>query len=481
MNTLWQRVHEHADGPAVIDEAGTHTYGDLVGDATRLANWLADQGVGAGDVVAVQLPNRYETVVVALAVFARGAVLNPLLPNYRANELGHAFRAAPPKVVFSPATYRDFDHESLIRGLTDATHVVVGDLPLTGDPTTAHGGAEPSAVSELIFTSGTEATPKGILHTEESTNAGVESVREALLVGPRDVVWMPSPLGHSTGFNFGARFALYHGLPLVLQDRWDPSTAIELIERFGCTYTLAATTFLQDVVTELERRGDRLDGMSRFCCGGAPVPPELVARADAVGIGVLRLYGSTEALVVTVNRPDTALDLRQHTDGRPVPGAEVRLADDGEIEVRTTQGAIGYLNDPERTAATFLPGGWVRSGDLGVLDVHGHLTIVGRKKELVIRGGMNIAPREIEELLLRVPGVDRCAVVGKPDARLGESVCAFVTVEPDASVDLGTAVEHLTKAGLAAYKLPQELRVVDALPMTASGKIQKHVLREWLQ
>ncbi|HEX7096840.1 MAG TPA: AMP-binding protein, partial [Acidimicrobiales bacterium] len=225
--------------------------------------------------------------------------------------------------------------------------------------------------------------------------------------------------------------------------------------------------------------------------GGAPVPPELVAAAEELGVGVLRLYGSTEALVVTCNRRDAPREQRLHTDGMPLPGVELRIrADDGrlcppgergEIEIRSWQRAVGYFDDPERTAATFLDDGWVRSGDLGVLGEDGSLAIVGRKKEIIIRGGLNITPREIEEMLLRFDEVERCAVIGLPDPRLGERVCACVCLRPGATLGFEDMVERLRAAGLATYKLPQVLHVLDELPATASGKIQKHVLQAQLQ
>jgi acyl-CoA synthetase (AMP-forming)/AMP-acid ligase II len=484
--------------------ARTHTRAQVIADANALALRLERQGARPGDVVSVQLPNRYEAVVVALATFRLGMILNPLLPNYRTKELDYVFRKAAPRVVVTPNEYRGHDHVAMIDDLRaslpdDFIHLVVDDgdellrsLRADADTSSAPSSAPPiaAAVSELIFSSGTEASPKGVMHTEQTTNAGVRSVRDFLELGPGDVVWMPSPVGHSTGFNFGLRLALYHGLPLVLQDRWDAAVAVDLVRDHRCTYTLAATTFLQDMVDELTRRGERLEHLGRFACGGAPVPPELVAAAADRGIGVLRLYGSTEALVVSCNRPDTPLDARLHTDGIALPGVELRTrADDGrlckpgepgEIEVWSWQNAVGYFDDPERTAATFTNDGWVRSGDLGVLSEDGALSIVGRKKEIIIRGGLNITPREIEELLLAFDEVERCAVVGLPDKRLGERVCACVCLRPGTSLEFDVMVERLKAAGLAIYKLPQLLHVVDALPMTASGKIQKHVLKAQL-
>ncbi len=491
--TLSGRVRAHAASApgrvAVVDRDGgrRHSYAELGRDVSGVVAWLEERGVGAGDVVSIQLPNWYEFVVAAVAVQALGAVINPLLPVYRRRELLHVFTVAAPKVIFTPSTYRGHDHVAATREViaesgSSIEHVVVEDgLPSSAGGPWPQAGAD--AVSEIIFTSGTEAAPKAIMHTEQTANFSVRVAHADLGMGPGDVVWMPSPIGHSTGFNYGVRFALYHGLPLVLQDRWDAGVALDLVSAEGATYTLASTTFLQDLVGEAERRGGRLGSLSRFGCGGAPVPPELVRRAAASGIGVLRLYGSTEVLVATWNRPRSAERHKIDTDGVALSHVEVEVRDDsgaacpagtpGEIFVRGPDTCVGFYRDPERTAATFLPDGWVRSGDLAVIDEDGYLTVVGRKKEIIIRGGMNITPREIEELLLDLPEVDRAAVVGLPDERLGERVCACVVLAAGCSLGFEEMVHRLRAVGLATYKLPERLEILDGLPMTASGKTQK--------
>jgi acyl-CoA synthetase (AMP-forming)/AMP-acid ligase II len=480
--TLSGRVKAHAlarpGAVAVIDRDGArrHTYRDLDGDAQACASWLAERGVGPGDVVSVQLPNWYEFVVAATAAQRLGAVINPLLPVYRRKELVHVFTVARPKVIFTPSEYRGHDHATATKTAIEESgvpveHVVVeGALP-AGRLVTP-GAEDAGAVSELIFTSGTEAAPKAIMHTEQTANFSVRVAFADLGMGEADVVWMPSPIGHSTGFNYGVRFALYHGLPLVLQDRWDAAVAYDLVSATGATYTLASTTFLQDLVGEAERRGGALPTMQRFGCGGAPVPPELVRRGTARGIGVLRLYGSTEVLVATWNRPWSAQGKKEATDGTAMTDVEVEVRGDGEIFTRGPNTCVGFYLDAERTAATF-EDGWVRSGDLATMDVDGYLTVVGRKKEIIIRGGMNITPREIEELLLTFPEIDRAAVVGVPDDRLGERVCACIVLHAGAVLSLDEVVGRLRGIGLATYKLPERLAVLDALPMTASGKVQK--------
>ena len=225
-------------------------------------------------------------------------------------------------------------------------------------------------------------------------------------------------------------------------------------------------------------------------CGGAPVPPELVRRARELGIGVRRLYGSTEVLVATWNRADSPEEKQRETDGRAIRDVEVELRGDdgrrcatgeaGEIFVRGPNTCVGFLNDPEREGRTISEDGWVRSGDLAVLDGEGYLSIVGRSKDIIIRGGLNIAPREVEDLLVGFPEVERAAVVGVADPRLGERCCACVVLRAGESLDLETVVARLREAGLATHKLPERLEALDVLPTTASGKIQKFRILESL-
>jgi len=502
--TLPGRVAHHAarrpEATAVVDEHRSVTWSALARDAARLADALRRRGVGDGAVVSVQLPNRYEAVVVAVATLSVGAVVNPLLPNYRERELSHVFETARPAVVVTPGSYRGCDHPRLVSEVAAATRtrplnvvvdgaapdggVTYDDLVDEGAPDSTLGERRPDAVSELIFTSGTEARPKAIMHTEQTAGFSVRVARDDLGVTADDVVWMPSPVGHSTGFNYGLRFALHHGLLLVLQDRWDAAVALELVQRHRCSYTLAATTFLQDLTEAAAAAGVRLESLRLFGSGGAPVPPALVDAAAAQGIQVLRLYGSTEVLVGTWNRPSSTTDQKRLTDGTAMSHVELRVVDDdgrgvpagepGELEVRGPDTCVGFFADLERTAATFRPDGWVRSGDLVTIDAEGYLTVVGRKKEIIIRGGINITPREIEELLVAFPEIERAAVVGLPDDRLGERACACVVLRPGAALDFDIMCDRLDAAGLALYKRPERLEVLDALPATASGKIQKH-------
>jgi acyl-CoA synthetase (AMP-forming)/AMP-acid ligase II len=492
-----------AAGTAVVDLDGgrTATYGELQTDVDRFAGYLTELGVTTGDVVSVQLPNWYETVVVDLAILTVGAVLNPLLPLYRERELRHILAASASRAFVTSDEYRGFPHAELAASLrheipTLLHHVIVpnpeGDRDAFRDrlrkfqsyQSTTRAAA--GAVSELLFTSGTEAAPKAVMHTEQTAGYAARAASAAMAMTPQDIVWMPSPLGHSTGLNYGLRIAITNGVPLVLQDRWSADSAARLVERHGCTYTVAATTFAADLIEHARSmRSCDLSSLRLFGSGGAPVPPETVLEAARHGIRLLRLYGSTEVLVATWNRPDGSEEKRVTTDGVPLPGVELRVLDAtdrpvigerGEIYVRSPSTSVGFLADPDRTAATFDADGWVRSGDLGVIDADGFLTIVGRRKEIIIRGGLNIAPREIEDVICELPAVEKVAVLGLPDERLGEITCACVVLRPGAELALDELIAELKTRGLATFKLPQRLEIVDELPCTATGKVQKHRL-----
>jgi acyl-CoA synthetase (AMP-forming)/AMP-acid ligase II len=360
---------------------------------------------------------------------------------------------------------------------------LVGDVP----PAAIGWYANPSDVSELLFTSGTESLPKAILHTEQTTNFATRTMAKFLGLTPDDVFWMPMPIGHSTGYNYGVRLALYHGLKLVLQDRWNPEIAIQLCKTERVTGTGVSPTFLLDMLSLLRATPSDLSRLRNFGCAGAPIPDGIVEEAARFGITVLRGYGSTETLAAAKHRPDFAEGKRTKTDGRVLPGVEVDLrrengsaGQEGEIFVRSPGCCVGFVTSPDVASNTMSKDGWIRTGDLGVIDDEGFLTIVGRKKEIIIRGGMNITPREIEESLLKHPSIEKAAVFGIPDQRLGEVVCACVVAHPGANLDFETVVNHLKLLHLAPYKLPTRIEFVESLPTTETGKVKKPELAAWI-
>jgi acyl-CoA synthetase (AMP-forming)/AMP-acid ligase II len=496
--TLVRRVEHWAavepERIAVIDDpcADGYTYAQLLADARSFAAALRARGVVPGSVVSVQMPNWYETVAIDVGVLMAGAVLNPLLTIYRDHEVRNALMSAGVRHIVTPPVYRRTDYREIVRaaadGIDGVEHIVVarGARDVFGaEPVACSARLDAADVSELIFSSGTEAAPKAIMHTEQTTNCGVRLAAGALGLTEEDGVWMPSPIGHSTGLNYGVRMALFHGQTLTLQDQWDPRTALQLIARSRPAYTVAATTFLSDLLGAAEEVRANVNSLRLFGCGGAPVPPVLVEQASRQEITVLRLYGSTEALIGSWNRPDSPWEKRLETDGRPFDHVELEVRDPkghpvvgepGELFVRSPTTSVGFCADPERTAASFDTQGWLRTGDLGVLDAEGYFTMAGRKKEILIRGGLNVAPREVEDLLVTMPTVHEAAVIPLAHDRLGEIGCACVVPEPGASPTLDDVVAFLRGRGLAPFKLPERLVIYDKLPKTSTGKIQKFKL-----
>jgi acyl-CoA synthetase (AMP-forming)/AMP-acid ligase II len=502
LTTVAERLEVHAalqpDATAVIDCEGARerTFAQLNADADLVAADLRERGVCLGDVVSIQLPNWYEAVAIAIGVLKAGGILNPLLPIYRKNELTHMLGVTEAKLLITPRSYRGCDYAPLVDGVLrerplPTGHLVV-DAPepdrspfletIRDRPTERRRlDLDPLRVSMIAFSSGTEAAPKAIMHTEQTTGFNVRAIAASLAMGASDVVWLPAPIGHSTGFNRGARLAIHLGIPLVMQDRWDPGVGAHLIERFGCTYSAATPTFLRDML-DAPHASRNLTTLRLFATGGTPVAPDLVESAAARGVTVLRLFGATETLVATCNRPESSWTQRLHTDGPPLEGVTIQTRDDagsevsgapGEVFVNSPGASVGLVGDAARSEAIFTEGGWVATGDIGVIDADGHLTIVGRRKDIIIRGGMNIAPREVEELVVQVAAVRAAAVIGIPDHRLGERTCVCVELHDGMSLGLEELVGSLRTLGLAAYKLPEELVILDRLPTNALGKVAK--------
>ena len=481
---------------AVIDGDRVLTAGELARAARRGAAGLAGAGVRRGDVVALQLPNRWETVAAVHAVWALGAVAAPITPIYRGGELTALFADAAPRAVVVPRLHRGADYarqatDALAAAGVAAPVLLLSELVGAGaeGPGEDRGAREPGArgsadaapddVAMLMFTSGTTGRAKGVLHTHRTLLHEAASIA-AVFALDGDRVFMPSPVTHITGMLYGVLLPALIDGSVVLQDRWDAATAAELIERHGCTFTVSATPFLRGLAEAYEERGHG-SALRVFVCGGADIPPALVRRAAAaLGTDVARTYGSTEMPTLAVVTPGLGEPLRSETEGRPIGDARARIAAPadgaGELEVVGPELFAGYL-DPRDNAAAFTADGWFRTGDLARLD-DGVLRILGRSKDLIIRGGENISAKEVEDALLVAPGIRDVAVIAIPDEVMGERACAVVVPAAGAEptlADLGRALEG---AGLARQKRPEALLLVDELPRTPSGKVQKFLLRE---
>lgn len=498
------RAAEFGDRTAVVDRGGARriTYLELETLAERMACFLSDGGVGRGRVIIMQLPNVLESAVVAIAASQLGAVVSPVLPNYRADEIHYMLDLTEAAMIITPHHYRGNDFVAMIGEVADRSrhrfsHAAI-DLDLPGiewmTQNLPNAGKAPAAdddasgVAVILFTSGTTSRPKAVMQTDEALNANLAAFWHMVGLGTSEIAWMPSPVGHSTGFNWGIRAPLMHGATLVLQDKWDPESALDLIKQEKPTYTLAATVFLHDLLTAAASHpGSDLSSLKAFGCGGAAVPAELVREARSFGCTVLRLYGLSETEIATTTRPVDDADKLAETDGTALPSTRIEIRDDhgtplppgsvGEVFVAGPGMSVGYYKDPDRTREMFRAG-WVGSGDLGRVDVDGYLTIVGRKSETIIRGGTNISPRELEEKILQMPGVVDVTVIGLPDERMGETVCACIISAGTSAPTVESVRDALLAMGTATYKLPQRVIAVESFPATSSGKVQRGVLRD---
>jgi len=468
----------------------------------RAAAGLRDLGVGRGDMVAVQLPNWWEFVVTTLACARLHAVINPLIPIFREHELRFMLEFSGAKVFIVPKVFREFDHAAMAAALKlqipSLEHVVVVDgvgadsfeeLLHRGEGgeigTQASSDTQAGDLSLLMFTSGTTGQPKAVMHCDNTLIAGADALARRVELTADEVLLCCAPIGHMTGFIAVMLQSLRLGATLVLQDVWEARRAVQIIADEGVSYTVVSTPFLSDICDRVAAGDPKPQRMKKLMCGGAPIPPILVERASrTLGIQVLSLWGMTESLGSTVTDPARAADKSATSDGRALEGVAVRVVDDagrslepgvtGRLEVRGALMFLGYFKRPD--IVTFDGDGWFDTGDLAYMDAEGFIRINGRTKDVLIRGGENVPVFEIESVLHRHPAVLSTALVGYPDARLGERGCAFVELRPGASFDLGIMQAWMAENKVAKQYWPERVEVLPQLPRTPSGKIKKFVL-----
>ncbi len=488
------------------------TFGGVEALALRMAAGLRAHGLGAGDVIAFQIPNWIEAAVTFYATSFLGAVLVPIVHFYGRKEVGHILRQSGARALVTADRFGHLDHladlERLRPGLPDLEVVAVvgSDVPplsraevpswalpfsdlLDHPPLDGPIAVDPTTPAAIAYTSGTTADPKGVVHAHRTLVFEVRQLGD--VQASRALPQLTgAPVAHGIGMLSGLLLPLYRRQAVHLTDVWDPPRVLADMLEDGVAAGSGATFFLTSLLDHPDCGPEHLRLMRETGLGGSSVPVAVTERATSLGISITRAFGSTEHPSITGSTHAEPLDKRTRTDGRPLLGVELRVVDDsgtdlpigeaGEIVSRGPDCFWGYT-DPALTTGAFDGDGWYLTEDVGRLDPEGFLTITDRKKDIIIRGGENVGAPEVEGLLMRVPGVAEAAVVAAPDARLGEHACAFLRQVPGAGApDLSTVRRVLEDEGLARQKWPEELRLVDDFPRTPSGKIQKFVLRQQL-
>ena len=491
------------------------TYRELARMADRIAVGLARLGVGRNDIVACQLPNWWQFTLTYLACSRIGAVMNPLMHIFRERELSFMLKHGEAKVIIAPKVFRGFDFEQMITALQPSLphlqHVVAVDGTGANSFEALLSGPEwenapdaqdiltrsrpgPDDVTQLIYTSGTTGEPKGVMHSANTVMANIIPYAQRLHLGREDVVLMASPMAHQTGFMYGLMMPIMLQASAVLQDIWEPQKAIELIRNEHVSFTMASTPFLTDlartVAADVNAGGTGVPSLRTFLCAGAPIPGPLVEQArSALGAKIVSAWGMSENGAVTLTLPEDPDERPASTDGCPLPGVEVKVVDGdgktlpagepGRLLLRACSNFGGYLKRPHLNGTD--ADDWFETGDLARIDAQGYIRITGRSKDVIIRGGENIPVVEIESLLYRHPAVAQAAIVAYPDERLGERACAVVVLKAGETLDLPTLVDYLKAQKVALQYIPERLEILDAMPATPSGKIQKFKLRELMR
>lgn len=462
------------------------TYGDVERVARRLAAGLRACGVGPGDVVAFQLPNWMEAAATFWASALLGAVVVPIVHFYGRKELSHILGTARPRVFITATEFGRMKYHPDLCGDVPVVGVVGShgqdnfDDLLAAEPMAGVAETDPAGPALIAFTSGTTRDPKGVLHSHQTLGCEIRQLAANHVHNPAGSL-MALPVGHFIGMLGGLLCPVLEGLPVHLCDAWDPAAVLALMKNDGVGFGGGPTYFITSLLDHPDFTDEHLQYMPYLGLGGSAVPVAVTRRLTDLGLVVTRSYGSTEHPSITGSRPDAAPEKRLYTDGNARPGVEIRIAPDGEILSRGPDLCLGYL-DAELTRRAFDDEGWYHTGDVGVLDEDGYLTITDRKADVIIRGGENISAIEVEEVLLAMPQVAEAVVVAAPDPRFGERVVAVLRARPGEAMPNREQVRaHFDAAGVARQKWPEELHQADDFPRTASGKVQKYLVRQQVQ
>lgn len=502
-------ARRHGSGEAVVAGDRRVTFDELAATVADAARALLGFGINRGDRVAVWAPNSLEWIVAALGVTTAGGVLVPVNTRFKGAEAAFVLARSKARALFTVRGFLDTDYPALLADAGVALPSLQHTIVLSGDSHDAiswsdfigraksvpEGDLEarlasigPDDPSDVVFTSGTTGSPKGVVMTHGQTLRAYLDWCDWADLRAGDRYLIVNPFFHIFGYKAGCLASLMRGATIFPLAVFDPGVVLELVEREMITVLPGPPTLYQSLLDHADRAKRDIASLRLAVTGAADIPVELIRRVreQLPFQRILTGYGLTEAGTVTGSKPDDDFEHIATTVGVPWPGFEVRTVDEsgagvaagepGEVVVRGETVMRGYLDDPEATAAALDSDGWLHTGDLGTIDADGYLRIVGRIKDMFIVGGFNAYPAEIENLLLRHPRVAQVAVIGVPDARLGEVGMAFVVLGPGPSMEPWEIIEW-SRREMANYKVPRFVEFLDALPMNATGKVVKDDLR----
>jgi acyl-CoA synthetase len=499
---------------AVADACGPGfqmTYRQVDDAARRLATVLLSHGMRRGDVLAIQMPNCCEFFICAMAAFKIGVTVTPVLPNYGCSELSYILEKTQAAIYITASEIRDRPYNSLIeracqretvrcalvnqRGNTPVP-APTNDVPVLdlmeeiahAQPLAETAICAPDEVAAILFTSGSEAAPKGVLLTHRNL---LSSESAFILAGGFRIgehMLMPASLAHATGFMHGMLTPIMVRGSSIMVDRVRGEECVAMIDKFQVTRGMGTPTIVDRILCAAETLHNPLRTLDCMFCGGAPIPKSLLDAAEGFGVRLISVYGSTESAPHTMSRQNDAPDRHLTTDGRAVPGVEIRVVNpdthetlpigiEGEEASRGPNVFVGYLGDRAATRRVLDEEGWYYSGDLCVMDEQGYIRITGRRKDIILRGGENISALEVERIIDAMPGVLGVSVIGVPDSVMGERVCACVIPkgEPLTVEDMRA---WFKSRGVARFKTPEYVENLPEFPLTGTGKISKRTLRD---
>jgi cyclohexanecarboxylate-CoA ligase len=496
---LAHQAESRGDAPAVIHSEGIVSFGALAGRVERAAQGLAGLGIGGGDVVSVQLPNQLDFLVAYLAIARLGAVVSTIHMPYRGREAADLMRAARSKAYLGPAHWHDLrpaaDVQALAQTLPFLAHVIAAG---GGGPDGSQSWEAIAAGREvrlpppppaeapflLLFTSGTSSKPKGVRADYRRFMANARLNRAEMNIGPGSVMCSAAPYTHLLGL-FTFHMTLHAGAATLLLPEFTPATFAAALRKGRPTHVFVAPAHIAACRAQGLLDRESLESVRYIVVSGASAPAALYRGLGALlaGGSVAQVWGMTELQCGIFHRPGDLVERVASSCGVPAPCFEARTADaegavlprgaEGELQVRGISVFDGYFENAEATAAAFTPDGWFRTGDTAKIDGEGYVTITGRLKDVINRGGVKINPVDIEEAIAQLPAVAQCAIAPIPDPVLGERACAYVVLKPGATLTLSEVTAWLAKLGIAKIKWPERLELIAEMPLTPTRKVIK--------